>query len=113
MITTYLTTLKVAFNPFQPTSRIPRLFLNLLSPQAHKTIKINATQFPRASTDPAVLELGFKDGKTVKYSWSADALEKRKSETERKKVKWVGLQEIVEEVDRHARVSARKEELSG
>ncbi|KIW56262.1 hypothetical protein PV05_04935 [Exophiala xenobiotica] len=111
MITTYITSLKTAFNPFQAASKVPRLFLNALPAEAHKTIKISTTQFPRTSTAPAILELGFKDGKTLKYSWAADALEN--TGAKEKNSKGVDLQEIVEEVNRHARASDRKAELSG
>ena len=111
MITTYITSLKTAFNPFQATSKVPRLFLNLLPAEAHKSIKISAKQFPRTSTAPAVLELGLKDGKTLKYSWDADAL--KSTASTQQKVKRTSLQDIVEEVNRHARVLDRKAELSG
>jgi large subunit ribosomal protein L53 len=112
MITTYLTTLKTSFNPFQVTSKVPRLFLNVLPPEVHKTVKITTTQLPRTSTVPAVLELGFKDGKTMKFTWAADTLSENAKQNERR-AKGASLQDIVEEVDRHARGLARKEELSG
>lgn len=111
MITSYITTLKTTFNPFHATSKIPRLFLTLLPPAAHRTVKISTTQLPRASTAPAILEIGFKDGKTVKYNWTAEAPEK--AEGNATKAKRVSLQDIVEEVNRHARVMARKQELAG
>lgn len=110
MITTYLTSLKVAFNPFLATSKVPRLFLTLLPPEAHKTIKISATQYPRTSKAPALLELGLKDGKTLKYTWEAEAPD---AEGKARKTKRVGLNDVVEEVNRHARGLARKEELTG
>ncbi|KAL2437102.1 hypothetical protein ABEF95_016307 [Exophiala dermatitidis] len=110
MITTYLTSLKVAFNPFSATSKVPRLFLTLLPPEAHKTIKISTTQYPRTSKAPALLELGLKDGKTMKFTWEANA---PASNGDAKKTKRVGLNDIVEEVNRHARSLARKEELNG
>ncbi|EXJ87067.1 hypothetical protein A1O3_04025 [Capronia epimyces CBS 606.96] len=110
MITTYVTSLKVAFNPFLATSKVPRLFLTLLPPEAHKTIKITTAQFPRTSTASALLELGFKDGKTMKYTWE---IESSSAEDKTTKTKKVGLNDIVEEVNRHARGLARKEELTG
>ncbi|EXJ88263.1 hypothetical protein A1O1_05193 [Capronia coronata CBS 617.96] len=110
MITTYLTSIKVAFNPFQATSRVPRLFLNLLPPEAHKTIKISAIQYPRTSKAPALLELGLKDGKTMNYTWEAEA---SGADGKAQKTKRAGLKDIVEEVNRHARGLARKEELTG
>ena len=111
MITTYLTTLKTAFNPFQVNSRVPRLFLNLLPPAAHKTIKVTTAQLPRSSTAPATLEIGLKDGKTMSYSWATETAPA--TEGKAQKVKRVSLQDIVEEVNRHARALDRKEELSG
>lgn len=108
MITTYLTTLKTSFNPFQVTSKVPRLFLNALPPEVHKTVKITTTQLPRTSTAPAELELGFKDGKTMKFTWAADKLSGNA-----KRAQGASLPDIIEEVDRHARGLARKEELSG
>ncbi|EXJ56678.1 hypothetical protein A1O7_07022 [Cladophialophora yegresii CBS 114405] len=95
MITTYLTTLRATFNPFSPSSKIPRLFLTLLPANAHKTLQIKSQALPRYSHEPSTLELGFKDGKVQGPG------EK------------VTLQDIVEEVNRHARGLARKEELSG
>ncbi|KIW23128.1 uncharacterized protein PV07_11354 [Cladophialophora immunda] len=122
MITTYLTSLKTRFNPFSASSKIPRLFLTLLPADAHKTLKISSTALPRTSAEPSTLELGFKDGKVVKYSWGAEAprpanLEGNPTTSVNKGKKGSGervtLHDIVEEVDRHARVLARKEELSG
>ncbi|KEF59301.1 uncharacterized protein A1O9_04145 [Exophiala aquamarina CBS 119918] len=98
MKTTYLTSLSASFNPFLPTSKIPRLVLSLLPAAAHRTIKIKSTQLPRSSTAPSTLELAFKDGKTLKYSWPIET---------------VKLRDIIWEVDRHARVMARQEDLKG
>jgi len=109
MKTTYLTSLASTFNPFSRTSKVPRLFISLLPATAHKTIQIKTTQLPRNSTQPSSLELGFKDGKKLSYSWTEEDL-LVKDKDKRKVVK---LQDIVEEVQRHARVQGRKEELSG
>ncbi|KAH0832666.1 mitochondrial 54S ribosomal protein YmL44 [Fonsecaea pedrosoi] len=111
MITTYLTSLKARFNPFSASSKIPRLFLTLLPADAHKTLKISSTALPRRSSEPSTLELGFKDGKVVKYSWGAEAPQQASSK--KGSGEKVTLTDIVEEVDRHARVLARKEELAG
>ena len=119
MITKYLTTLKATFNPFAASSKIPRLFLTVLPANAHKTIKITSKALPRASTDASTLELEFKDGKVVKYSWGGEsqAVEGAQRSVAMKGKKRVGekvtLQDIVEEVDRHAKGLARKEELAG
>jgi large subunit ribosomal protein L53 len=117
MITTYLTTLKATFNPFSPSSKIPRLFLTLLPANAHKSLQIKSQALPRHSPEPSTLELGFKDGKTVKYSWGGKAAEAEQTTASVTAKKGTGekvsLQDIVEEVNRHARGLARKEELSG
>ena len=119
MITTYLTSLKTTFNPFSPSSKIPRLFLTVLPANTHKALQIKSTPLPRHSTEPSTLELGFKDGRVVKYSWGGSPapvegtqgiapVKGKKAGGEK-----VTLQDIIDEVNRHARVSARKEELSG
>jgi len=106
MKTTYLTTLTTSFNPFSRTSSVPRLFLQLLPTKAHKDVKITQTGLPRTSTHPATLQLGFKDGKTMSFSWAERVKGAEKQETTQ-------LSDIVEEVERHARIVGRKEELSG
>ena len=113
MKTEYIATLKTAFNPFHATSRVPRLFLSLIPSSAHKTLNPNITQLPRTSTAPAILELGFKDGKTMKYSWTAEMMDKNTKDGKGRSVKPVSLTDIVEEVDRHTRRLARKEDLAG
>ena len=107
MKTSYLTSLTARFNPFTPSSKVPRLVLSLLGPSAQKTIKITTTQLPRSSAETSILELGFKDGKMMKWTWG-----ERVAEGGRKKEQ-ASIKDIEEEVDRHARVLKRKEELSG
>lgn len=109
MKTTYLTTLHAAFNPFSRTGIVPRLFLNLLPANAHKTIAIKTTQLPRGSPQPAALELGFKDGNKLKYTWP----ELSKEQVAAAEQKPPSIHDIVAEVDRHARITGRKEELAG
>lgn len=101
MKVTHVTTLTTQLNPFSRTSKVPRLILALLPPNAHKSIKIKTTQLPRNSKLPALLELGFKDGKTMKWEWS---------ESEEKSA---GVVDIVTEANRHTRMLSRKEELTG
>jgi large subunit ribosomal protein L53 len=114
MITTYLTSLRATFNPFSASSKIPRLFLTTLPATAGKTIKITSVALPRISTQPSTLELEFKDGKNVKYSWGGDQWK-----VEGKAIKKgnggekVTLTDIIEEVNRHAKALGRKEELAG
>lgn len=106
MKTSYITSLTTRFNPFTRSSKVPRLVLSLIGPSAQKTVKISTTQLPKSSTEPSVLELGFKDGRTMKWAWDVEGTEVGKKEQ-------VGIQAIVEEVDRHARILKRKEDLSG
>src|ERR1700754_4968867 len=112
MKTTYLTSLSLAFNPFSRTGKVPRLFLTLLPPAAHRSIPIKQTQLPRSSTQPAFLELGFKDGKKMRYEWTEQDV-RGGVDKDGKKIKLVKLEDVVEEVDRHARILGRKEELAG
>ena len=111
MRTTYLTSLTAAFNPLSTTGIVPRLFLTLLPAAAHKSIQIKTTQLPRNSPLPASLELGFKDGKKLKYTWAERAKTAEVANVAQEKP--VALQDIVDEVDRHARIAGRKEDLAG
>jgi large subunit ribosomal protein L53 len=108
MKTTYLTHLTLAYNPFLRTSKVPRLFLTMLSPSAHKAIQIKSTQYPRTSTQPAFLELTFKDGKKTRYEWRIEEYEEGKD-----KSRIVKLEDVVYEVERHARIAGRREDLAG
>lgn len=103
MKTTYLVNLTTAFNPFSKTAAVPRLFLQQLSAKAQKDIKITRKVLPRTSAEPASLTLGMKDGQQMKYTWSEQ--DDAKSQ--------VRLNDIIEQIQRHARVVGRKEELSG
>lgn len=115
MKTAYLTTLNVTFNPFLRSGKVPRLFLSMIPPAAYKTMQIKTTQLPRDSTKPARLELGFKDGKMLKYTWEERAKHPKKEvvEGEPEEQKATSLQDIINEVDRHARIQQRKEDLAG
>jgi large subunit ribosomal protein L53 len=106
---TYLTSLSTAFNPFSRTAIVPRLFLGMLPANAHKSMAIKTTQLPRNTTQPAFLELGFKDGKKMKYEWKELTAEELQNPEKRP---W-SIHDIVAEVDRHARITGRKEELAG
>jgi large subunit ribosomal protein L53 len=97
MLTRYLTSLSVTFNPFCPLSKTPRLLLAAIPPAARSTIKISTTLLPRDSSDPGSLELKFKDGKEMKMV------------VERK----LKVQDVIDEVDRHSRILGREEDLKG
>ncbi|KAL1651316.1 39S ribosomal protein L44, mitochondrial [Diplodia intermedia] len=97
MITRFLTEVNTKFNPFVRNAKTARNFLALLPPNARADgMKINAKVLPRLSKEPTTLELKFKDGKEMKLD-----LEKLK------------IREVEEEVNRHSRLLARQEELSG
>lgn len=118
MRTTYITSLTTSFNPFSRSSHVPRLFLQLLPVKAHKEIKITQTVLPRSSTQPATLELGLKDGQTLKYSWTerakqSAAIDKDAGARSQKQEASTPLADIIAEVNRHARILGRKEELQG
>jgi large subunit ribosomal protein L53 len=113
MLTKYLTTLSVAFSPLSPlrAHRTPRLLLALL-PATHK-IKVTTTILPTNSTQPAKITVGFKE-RTIEF------LEKKKGDAaagagsdEVLDLGRLGINDIVEEVDRHSRMLGRKEELTG
>jgi len=97
MITRYLTDVRVTFNPFSPRSKPARLFLSLIPPNARADgMKIESTMLPRTSKAPATLGVKFKDGKEMNMDLST-----------------MRIPQVVEQVDRHSRSLARKEELSG
>jgi large subunit ribosomal protein L53 len=102
---TYLTTVTTAFNSFSRTSKVPRLVLNSLPANAHKSIAIKTTLLPQSSRAPATLELGFKDGKKMVYAWPETPLKEGE--------KPASIEDVVYEVNRHARIQARQEELKG
>jgi len=122
MITKYLTTLTVAFSPLSASRahRTPRLLLALL-PATHK-IKISTTILPTNSKEPARITIGFKekqiafveskgsDKKGGKAEAQAVALGMQEGELDLRRL---GINDVVEEVDRYSRGLARKEELTG
>ncbi|KAF1932243.1 uncharacterized protein M421DRAFT_287471 [Didymella exigua CBS 183.55] len=97
MITRFLTEVRVAFNPFNPRSKPARLFLSLIPSDARSNgLLVQSTMLPRTSKQNATLGVKFKDGKEMNLDLSN-----------------MRITEVMEEVDRHSRTLARKEELSG
>ncbi|KAF2634171.1 hypothetical protein P280DRAFT_318401 [Massarina eburnea CBS 473.64] len=97
MITRFLTDVRIKFNPFSIRSKPARIFLSLIPPNARASGLVVATQMlPRTSKEPATLGLKFKDGKEMNLEISK-----------------MRITDIMEEVDRHSRQLARKEELAG
>lgn len=104
MQTRFITALTTTLNPFSKTSRTPRLFLAQLPPSIRGSIKVKVNQLPRESKAPSTLALTFKDGKEMKFVFDeAKAGEKREE---------VKLQDVLNEVERHSRGLARKEDLT-
>ncbi|ESZ98274.1 mitochondrial ribosomal protein L44 [Sclerotinia borealis F-4128] len=96
MITRFITEVSTVFNPFSPKAKTARLFLSVLPPNARQTMKIDTKVLPRASKEPSLVCLKFKDGKEMKLD--AEKL---------------GIRGVSDEVDRHSRILARQEELTG
>jgi len=57
---------------------------------------VNTKLLPRASRDPSLVQVKFKDGKDMKLDPEV-----------------LGIKGVLEEVNRHSRILARQEELSG
>lgn len=97
MITRFITEVKTVFNPFNPKAKTARLFLSFLPPGARSGgMRIDTKLLPRASKEPSMVKLKFKDGKEMELD--AEKL---------------GIKGVVEEVDRHSRILGRQEELNG
>ena len=108
MQTRFLKSLSTTINPFSRLSKTPRLFLSLLPPNARSSIQINVKQLTRATPEPSTLNLTFKDGKEMKFVFKdIDAAAKEAGEEK------IRISDILEEVERHCRTLARKEELTG
>lgn len=59
MITKYLTTVNVAFNPFSKAGRTARIFMALLGPDARNTMKIKTAVLSRNSEVGGRVEVVF------------------------------------------------------
>jgi len=96
MITRFITNVQTVFNPFSPRSKTARVFLSFLPSNARQTIKIDTKTLPRDSRERSFVQLEFKDGKKMKLD-----------------AEKMGIKGVIEEVDRHSRILARQEELTG
>lgn len=115
MKTTYLTSLSTTLCPFSRHGKTPRLILSLLPPQARTRIAIKTTLLPRSvgAGSPATLEMGFKDGKKMRWEWRPMVEEAGVEERRRQREEEARVKDVVGEVERHHRELARKEELAG
>jgi len=141
MITKYLTSLTVSFNPLSPRAahRVPRLLLSFVPPAARTTgVVIKSIIIPTSAGQdvPSSVTLSFKDGKELRFLEVTRPVVKTRNKGKGKKVDVVekdgegkvaapvtvvpegvfdlgklGIRDVVEEVDRHSRVLKRKEEL--
>lgn len=72
---------------------------------------IKNTVLPASSTAPSSIEVGFKDGKVLRFVEGGAAKDGGAEGV------WdltkLGINEVVEEVERHSRVLRRREELDG
>ncbi len=114
MKTTYLTSLSTSLSPFSPHSKVARLILTLLPADARTLIAIKTSLLPRSAalTNPATLEMGFKDGTKMQWRWEPKR-RPREENAEKKRQEPVKLKDVIEEVDRHWRALKRKEDLAG
>jgi len=95
MITRYLTEVVTRFNPFLPSARAARIFLTNIPAEARLQMRVSSTVLPKTSVETPVLEIKFKDGTAMKMD-----LEQMK------------IGDVVEQVDRHSRILARKESIA-
>ncbi|KAF7558321.1 hypothetical protein G7046_g5832 [Stylonectria norvegica] len=87
MITKFVTEVSAKFNPFSVHAKSARLFLTFLPPTARaQGMAIHTTLLPRASTEPSLLRVKFKDGKELNFDCEK-----------------INIKGLVEEVDRHSR----------
>lgn len=114
MITRFLTNVNVKFNPFSARAKPARIFLSLIPPNARADgMTIVTKMLPRASKEPATLDLKFST-----FTPGLDHSGHSNSSTEDGKEMTLELEkmritDVMEEVDRHSRQLARKEELAG
>lgn len=113
MITRFLTDVRVTFNPFSPRSKPARLFLSLIPPNARADgMKIESKMLPRDSKEPASLGVKFST-----YTVAAPRANANIRVEDGKEMNLdlsnMRITQVVEEVDRHSRSLARKDELAG
>jgi large subunit ribosomal protein L53 len=121
MITRFLTDVRVTFNPFSLRSKPARLFLSLIPPNARSDgMKVESKMLPRTSKEPASLAVKFSMRNllhhptlsccTPQANLSLRAEDGKEMQLDLDKMR---ITDVMEQVDRHSRQLARKEELSG
>lgn len=116
MQTRFLTALATTLNPFSKSSKTPRLFLSMLPPTVRSSgVQISVKQLPQTSRAPSTLQLTFKDGKVMNFEFTDNEEEGKENTTEAggKRKEQAKLKDVIDEVERHSRGLARKEDLAG
>ena len=124
MITRFITEVSTVFNPFSPRSKTARLFLSFLPPNARQTgMKVTTKLLPRLSKDPSFVQLKFSENAFSLQSQpphrhqlqfeSADGIFVEDGKEMKLDSEKLGIKGVQEEVDRHSRILARQEELTG
>ncbi len=113
MITKFITEVKTVFNPFNPKAKTARLFLSFLPPDARSTMKINTKLLPRASKEPAVFQLKFSTFPSPYEIKKSNVIFVEDGKEMTLNAEKLGINGVMEEVDRHSRQLLRQEELNG
>jgi large subunit ribosomal protein L53 len=114
MITRFLTDVRVKFNPFSPRAKPARLFLSLIPPNARADgMKIETKMLPRTSTEPATLDVKFSTSRLESIVPGTSKIITEDGKEMKLELDKMRIPEVMEEVDRHSRMLARKEELTG
>jgi large subunit ribosomal protein L53 len=103
MITRFLTEVRVTFNPFSARSKPARLFLSLIPPNA-RSDGMKFSTSTRGHGGDAGIYVG------VGHGLIACAEDGKEMQLDLDKMR---ITDVMEEVDRHSRQLARKEELTG
>jgi large subunit ribosomal protein L53 len=127
MITRFLTNVSASFNPFSPKAKATRIFLALFPADTRQAIKIDTKVLPRSSRERSSIWVKFseylpqlfppKPNHTISPGLPKMILTAVIHTEDGKEMKLdaekLGIKSIVEEIDRHSRSLARKEDLGG
>jgi large subunit ribosomal protein L53 len=114
MMTKYLTEITARINPFNKRARSARVLLSLVGGEARaRGLLIRNVVLPRASQEPPVLELKFSPSPPSVLDVQVANGEKEDGKELKMDLRVARISDIVDEVDRHSRMLARKEDLYG
>jgi large subunit ribosomal protein L53 len=113
MLTRFITEVSTVFNPFSPKAKTARLFLSFLPPDARQSIKVTTKLLPRVSRDPSILQVKFSQSELCCRLDDADSVSPEDGKDMKLDPEMLGIKGVLEEVNRHSRILARQEELSG